>query len=197
MKNTTNLILIHPSIFEWTGLQILPDNSCSIMCYFYYTQDLAAAENVCLGQSSKNLLTLQDTQAKLQYGEILKILHFACNYSLIREGAEWSSRFGNRLKAIASSIQIVKLTSPLMTCCQKDVSTTTVLPGKSYITKQFAALHGKYHMKINIQLPKQHQHTSIPQAAGKINAGIKVTIFLPFNIHHSRVNQVHHKSQLL
>lgn len=108
MKNNTNPIQIHLSIFEWTGLQTLPDNSCSIMCYFYYTQDLAAAENVCLGQSSKNLLALQDTQAKLQYGEILKILHFACNYSLITEGAEWSFRFSNRLEAIASSVQIVK-----------------------------------------------------------------------------------------
>lgn len=75
------------------------------MCYFYYAQDLAAAENVCLRQSSKNLLTLQDAQAKLQYGEILKILHFACNYSLITEGAELSLRFGNRLKPIAASVQ--------------------------------------------------------------------------------------------
>lgn len=117
--------------------------------------NLATAENVCLGQSSKNLLTLQDTQAKLQYGEILKILHFAYNYSLITEGAEWSFRFGNKLNAIASSVQIVKWTSQLMSWCQKDVSTTTVLPGKSYITKQFAALHWKYHVKTNIQLPKQ------------------------------------------
>lgn len=155
MKNNTSPIQTHQSISEWTGLQILPDNSCSIMCYFYYTQDLAAAENVCLGQSSKNLLTLQDTQAKLQYGEIPKILHFACNYSLITEGTEWSFRSSNRLKAIASCTQIVKRTSQLMSCCQKDVSTTTVLPGKSYITKQFAALHWKYHMKTNTQLPKQ------------------------------------------
>lgn len=105
IKNNSNSIQIYLSIFEWTGLQILPDNSCSIMCYFYYTQDLAAAENVCLGQSSKNLLTLQDAQAKLQYGELLKILHFACNYSLITEGAELSLRFGNRLKPSASSIK--------------------------------------------------------------------------------------------
>lgn len=162
-------VVFYLSIFEWTGLQILPDNSCSIMCYFYYTHGLAATENVCLGQSSKNLLPLQDAQAKLQYGEILKILHFACNYSLITEGAELSLRFGNRLKLITSAIQqqILNRTPQLMSCCQKDVSTTTVLPGKSYIMRQFVALHSKYGMKTNIQLPKQPQHASISQGAGK------------------------------
>lgn len=33
-KHKSNSIQMYLSIFEWTGLQILPDNSCSIMCYF-------------------------------------------------------------------------------------------------------------------------------------------------------------------
>lgn len=34
---------------------------------------------------SDTVLTLRDAQAKLQYGEILKISHFACNYSLLTQ----------------------------------------------------------------------------------------------------------------
>lgn len=34
---------------------------------------------------SDTLLTFQDAQAKLQYGDILKISDIACNYSLLTE----------------------------------------------------------------------------------------------------------------
>lgn len=87
IKTTGNSIQIYPSIFEWAGLEILSDNSRSVTCSFCYTQDLGAAENICLGQSPQNLLTLQDAQAKLQHGEILNLLHVASNYSLVTERA--------------------------------------------------------------------------------------------------------------